>query len=80
MRPRPTPDAAPARLMLNLSTLFSIDELEQIETEIGARPEDIGEGLAIERAAALVDWAARNERMMALLVVAIRARPDAKWK
>jgi hypothetical protein len=66
--------------MLNLSTLFSIDELEQIETEIGARPEDIGEGLAIERAAALVDWAARNERMMALLVVAIRARPDAKWK
>lgn len=66
--------------MLNLSTLFSIDELEQIETEIGARPEDIGDGLAIERAASLVDWATRNERMVALLVASIRARPDAKWK
>lgn len=66
--------------MLNLSTLFSIDELEQIETEIGARPEDIGEGLAVERAAAMVDWAMRNERIVTLLAAAIRARPDAKWK
>lgn len=65
--------------MLNLAQLFTLDELEQLETEIGARPDEIGDGTGIERAAALVEWAERNELLPTLMLKAIRKRPDAKW-
>lgn len=65
--------------MLNLAQLFTLDELEQLETEIGARPDEIGDGTGIERAASLVEWAERNDAVVILMLKAIRLRPDAKW-
>jgi hypothetical protein len=65
--------------MANLAQLFSLDELEQLETEIGARPDEIGDGTGITRAAALVEWAERNDMLLTLLLHAMKQRPDAKW-
>jgi len=66
--------------MLNLSQLFTLDELEQLEAEIGARPDEIGDGTGIERAASLVEWAERNDALVMLMLRAIRLRPNAKWE
>lgn len=80
MRPQPARTVTPARLLFNLATLFSRDELDQVVAEVCGRPEEIDGDTVFERAENLIEWAARNEQMMALMAVVITARPDAKWK
>lgn len=70
----------PARLLFNLAMLFTRDELDQLTAEVCGRPEEIEGDTVFERAESLIEWAQRNDQMLALMAAAITARPDAKWK
>jgi hypothetical protein len=68
------------RLLFNLASLWSRDELDQLATDLCGRPEEIQGDTVFERAESLIEWAERNNELMALMAMAISARPDAKWK
>ena len=80
MRPQPAKRVTPARLLFNLATLWSRDELDQLIAEVCGRPDEIEGDTVFERAENLIEWTERNDRLMVLMAVAITARPDAKWK
>lgn len=69
-------NSAAARLRTVLSRRFNLDELEALAAEAGATWDELRGQTALGKANALVDWATRNDRLLALTVLVVRSRPD----
>jgi hypothetical protein len=65
-----------ATLISTLKNDFSIDEIELIATELGARGGALGDGDIDARVAKLMQWAQRENKMMELAFIVWRERPD----
>jgi hypothetical protein len=66
----------PAKLLGLLRDHFSLDELESIAFEIGAKAGTLGDGNIDARALRLVRYAENNDRMLALAFAVWRERPN----
>lgn len=69
-----------ARLRQVLVEQFDMDELEILATDAGARWDNLRGDTLIVRAASLVAWAERHERLLTLMQHIVAARPGVDWK
>lgn len=68
----------PARLLLALETLFSLEELEVLAANVGASPGSIAGETIRARALGLVEWCKRRDKTSALCDAVSRERPNAR--
>lgn len=55
---------------------FNLDEMQSLAIDIGATWENLSGQTLIGKAGALVSWAERHAKLMALMHAVILARPD----
>lgn len=55
-----------------------MEELEALAAEAGAKWDELRGQTILGKANAMVDWAARNDRLLTLMYAVIRARPDSR--
>jgi hypothetical protein len=67
-------------LLRNLAELFTIEEIETLGFELGVHADDLQGDTRNRKAASLVDWAERNNRLVDLTVAIAIRRPNAKWE
>lgn len=58
---------------------FSLEELEVLAVDVGAKWDNLAGNTLIARAASLVAWAERNDRLLTLLVAVVNVRPGVDW-
>lgn len=68
-----------ARLRQVLVERFSLEELEVLAIDAGARWDNLPGDTLLARAASLVAWAERNDRLLTLLVAVVNVRPGVDW-
>ena len=68
-----------ARLRQALIERFSLEELEVLASDVGATWDNLHGDTLLARASSLVAWAERNDRLLALLIAVVNARPGVDW-